>query len=136
MRVHWAGTLRTEYDWQEKRATYMGMRGNVVITYDTKNKEKIFFYTHWHGHVLAEIVRQALIRGKPRWGDQAYLARIIFSEMIKDEVLEETGYGIAPYECYNEYPWVEVDMKEQTVKVGPITQSFEDYIEEEKAEAE
>jgi hypothetical protein len=39
-------------------------------------------------------VADALKRGQGRWFDGEYLNRIIFSEMIKDEVLSDIGYGI------------------------------------------
>ena len=100
----------------------MGNRGNVVFKYEDGNK--IYFYSHWGGSGLKEIVRQALIRGKDRWSDESYLARIVFCEMIKDEVLVTTGYGIAPYEVDNEHPLVVVDTKAQTVNDIP----FSDYI--------
>ena len=100
----------------------MGDRGNVVIKYFDGNK--IFFYSHWGGSGLKETVRQALKRGQGRWNDESYLARIVFSEMTKDEAMELTGYGISPYEIDNENPLVTVDTKAQTVNGIP----FEDYI--------
>jgi len=40
------------------------------------------------------VKRLTLKRGKQRWHDRAYLNRIIFSELIKEEIMELTGYGI------------------------------------------
>lgn len=70
----------------------MGDRANVCVI--GEDVEKIFFYTHWCGSELPQTVADALSRGRMRWGDHTYLARIIFSEMIKDAVLKDTGYGI------------------------------------------
>ena len=70
-------------------------RGNIILKFHDGNK--IYFYTHWGGSQLKNTLKNALKRGKDRWGDEPYLARIIFSEMIKDEVLKNTGYGITPY---------------------------------------
>ena len=103
----------------------MGDRGNVVFKYEDGNK--IYFYSHWGGSALKEVVRKALIRGKERWNDESYLARIVFCEMLKEEgaTLEDlTGFGIAPYEVDNEHPLVIVDTKAQTVNGIP----FNDYI--------
>jgi len=103
----------------------MGDRGNVVFKYE--DATKIYFYSHWGGSGLKETVRKALIRGKERWGDESYLARIVFCEMLKEEgaSLEDlTGFGIAPYEVDNEHPLVVVDTKAQTVNGIP----FADYI--------
>lgn len=103
----------------------MGDRGNVIFKYEDGNK--IYFYSHWGGNGLKEVVRKALIRGKERWGDDSYLARIVFCQMLIEEraTLEDlTGFGIAPYEVDNEHPLVTVDIKAQTVNGIP----FEDYI--------
>lgn len=97
----------------------MGNRGNISLKY--KNGEKIYFYSHWGGdnESLSTIVRDALIRGKDRWGDESYLARIIFSEMIKEEVEKSTGYGIAPYQI-DAGGFVEIDLGQQTVNNIPF----------------
>ena len=93
----------------------MGDRGNVKLKYE--NGEPIYFYTHWTGSKLEDIVRKALKRGISRWNDESYLSRIIFSEMIKDEVLETTGYGIAPYET-DMGELITVDFKKQTITLN------------------
>ncbi|MHC1728024.1 MAG: hypothetical protein AB9866_18820 [Syntrophobacteraceae bacterium] len=100
----------------------MGARRNIALKYT--QGQKIYFYTHWGAEELEETLRKALSRGKDRWGDESYLARIIFSEMIKDEVMETTGYGIAPYECDPEYTTIEVDLENKTVD-GKL---FEDFV--------
>src|SRR3990167_4589370 len=100
----------------------MGDRGNVVFKYTDGNK--VYFYTHWSGSSLKQTVQDALKRGKERWDDESYLARIVFSEMIKDDVMDLTGYGIAPYEM-DMGELVEVDTKLKTVNGI----SFESFIE-------
>lgn len=118
----------------------MGDRGNVRFIYDfprvrgndgtperplnLDERADIFFYTHWGGTELPITVAAALDRGRGRWGDEAYLARIIFSEMIQRDVLAETGYGIAPYRPDEEHPDVVIDAKAQTANGVP----FEDFI--------
>lgn len=91
----------------------MGDRGNIKFVYE--NKKEIFFYTHWKGTELPAILQSALQRGKGRWDDESYLARIIFSEMVKDEVLEETGYGITPCIYDNEHDILTVIPKHRFV---------------------
>jgi len=109
----------------------VGDRSNVKIAYESG--AMIGFYTHWGGTELPTIVQTALKRGKPRWDDEAYLARIIFSEMIKDEVNELTGFGIYPgdHEYDEEHKTIFVNIKEQTVIIGCLSWTFEDYIKEE-----
>jgi hypothetical protein len=98
------------------------MRRNIALDYGEKTK--IYLYTHWGAEELEETLRQALLRGRDRWSDPEYLARIIFSEMIRDEVLETTGYGIAPHVMDDQYPTIEVHLEKQTVG----SQSFEEFV--------
>jgi hypothetical protein len=93
----------------------MGDRANIKMVY--QDKSKVYFYTHWAGSELPETLKAALIRGKGRWTDEPYLARIIFSEMIQNEVMSETGYGISPYLCDNEHNILSVNCATQMVSI-------------------
>jgi hypothetical protein len=111
----------------------MGDRGNIKMVFE--NKSEIYFYTHWSGSELPFTLRDALKRGKDRWTDEPYLARIIFSEMIKGEILGVTGYGISPYLCDNEHDILSVDCSKQRVTIEheednniQDSYSFEEYI--------
>lgn len=98
----------------------MGDRANIAIKQNSRRGEpsRIYFYTHWSGHELPIILQDALSRGQGRWNDEPYLARIIFSEMIKGEVLDETGYGISTYIIDGDgYPLLVVDAETQTVSL-------------------
>jgi len=104
----------------------MGDRGNIAIQYE--NGQRIYFYTHWKGSQVEEIVRKALQR-KERWNDDAYLARIIFCELIGNDTKSETGYGIAPYECKEGSPLIIVDTVEQKVWVNDcVNYTFQEFI--------
>lgn len=101
----------------------MGDRGNVKFT-SPYNSAPIYFYTHWMGTELPAIVAQALHRGKGRWNDDSYLARIIFSEMIVGEVLEDTGYGISTRIVDNEHGIIHVQAGGHNAGEGRVV--FED----------
>ncbi len=105
----------------------MGDRANICFHDDGGT---IYFYTHWEGEELQNTLRAALIRGKDCWGDNAYLARIIFCEMIKNNVLGLTGYGISTYLGDNEHPLIHVYPIAQTVSIGDRNWSFAKYIKE------
>ena len=100
----------------------MGMRRNIALNYG--GPRRIYLYTHWGAEHLEDTLRDALVRGRSRWADPEYLARIIFSEMIKDEVLDTTGYGLAPHVMDDEFPTIEVDLRNQAVG----GQSFEGLV--------
>ena len=88
----------------------MGERNYIKLMND-----EIYLYSHW-GSVeeLKKILKSALIRGKDIWTDKQYLNRIIFSEMIKDNVMSLTGYGLSN-ECYDGDIVFSVDVKNQEV---------------------
>ncbi len=103
----------------------MGDRGNIKIVYS--QGEPVYFYTHWRGSEIQDIVKTALAR-RERWDDDLYLARIIFSEMIKGNESAETGFGIGPFECEEGSPLLTVNTEKQTVTFKGKTVSFERFI--------
>ena len=105
----------------------MGDRGNILIK-ESKGGE-IYFYSHWAGSMLAETAKAALIRGRGRWDDEQYLSRIIFSEMIKDELLETTGYGISTYQGDGHVALIVDIAKQQVTTENGETLSFEKFTE-------
>jgi hypothetical protein len=110
----------------------MGDRGEVVLIESgiSDNALPIRFYTHWGATDLPNTVASALKRGRGRWGDDSYLNRIIFSEMIQSEVLEDIGYGITLAEC-DAWRTVTVNHVTKTVEISDLEQewSFEGFIE-------
>lgn len=97
----------------------MGERTNIHLKNDN-----IYLYSHWSTkEELGITLKEALIRGRSRWSDPQYLNRIIFSEMIKNAVLEETGYGLSGKVLDGEVCFV-VDVENNTVNDVP----FEDFI--------
>lgn len=105
----------------------MGDRANICIK--EKRGGEIFLYTHHAGVFLPRVLARALKRGEDRWGDESYLTRIIFSDMISPDINGTTGFGISTYLTDNEHPIIYVDYKQQTVSIGSHTWRFEDYVE-------
>ncbi len=96
----------------------MGDRAQVKIT--NGDDAPLWLYTHWHGTGLVDTVRAAIRRGRSRWNDAEYLARIIFCEMLKadgaDVLDDETGFGIGTGGQHGDVSNVVlVDMAAQTV---------------------
>ena len=98
----------------------MGTRSQVFI-----KEEGVYLYQHWDGYELPDIVRNALAK-KWRWADPEYLARIIFCEMVKDHLEEETGYGIGSRIHFDIEYLVTVDTEKQEIT---IQHGFGDKIE-------
>lgn len=97
----------------------MGNRGQININ------NEVYLYSHWGGDdvSLMKVMEKALSR-KQRWTDPSYLARIIFSTMIKDDINGETGYGIAGH-SFGENT-ITVDTCDQTVQMGSFEIMFND----------
>jgi hypothetical protein len=109
----------------------MGDRANVYVHEGTRTGVYLYSYNAWD---LPEVVRVALTRGRNRWGDDQYLARIIFSQMIKDDVLGESNYGISSYCTDGASRVVDVDTGNQIIYLdaddGSLLWSFREYIKE------
>jgi hypothetical protein len=109
----------------------MGDRANVLVRY---GNSKVYLYTHWDGTDLPKTVKKALKRGESRWNDGQYLARIIFSEMIKGSVLDLTGYGISSEVGDGDNRIVEVDVNAGVVRWDGKSCTFRAFIELEEPE--
>ncbi len=100
----------------------MGERGQIKIG-------GVYLYTHWKGHKLESILREALGR-KERWSDGDYLARIIFETMIGSENGTSTGFGLGTQQVNLNYPLLEVDVaKQEVVFTDRKRISFKDFVE-------
>lgn len=107
----------------------MGDRGQVRLV--SEGQPDIYLYTHWGATELPTDVGRALRRGSSRWGDDEYLNRIIFSELIQNSVLAETGYGIGTALHGDVWRVVEVNHTNQTVSLQTVVFTDDDYTESE-----
>jgi hypothetical protein len=107
----------------------MGDRANVRIVDEYDENKEVYLYTHWDGDKLPCVVQKALLR-KQRWDDGSYLARIIFCEMVKDDMDGETGYGISPERISDNHQLITVWPDKQLISFEDIAPwKFSDYIE-------
>jgi len=103
----------------------MGDRGEVQVG-------DVYLYTHWDADRLPEIVKAAMVRGRKVWDDGEYLARVIFCEMIKDEVMGLSGNGIStqPFDAWRRI-YINTDERSIIIRDNGkfvINMSFEDYV--------
>ena len=114
----------------------MGDRGNIVILDGTG--KGVCLYSHWHGTELSDVLSTALDR-RQRWDDAAYLARIVFCEMLRacdgppSAALDgELGLGISVYRgsdriSYGDHEDLIVDTRTKRVTRGSESWSFTEY---------
>jgi hypothetical protein len=107
----------------------MGDRANVYVK-DFEEGSGTYLYSHWGGTELPEVVQTVLAK-RARWDDNPYLARMIFSEMVKDDIDGETGYGISATVGDGDDRVLVVDPNTQTIWREGSTKrplSFEQYV--------
>lgn len=103
----------------------MGVRQDVKLEYG--EKQEIYLYSHWdEPEILKEKIAKVLNR-KQRWNDAPYLARMIFSAIIKEAIDDETGYGLAPYEMGEDEPII-INLNDNTVNGIPYQEFINDTI--------
>ena len=96
----------------------MGCRGTIEVWENggapRSAEQPVVFYTHWGAREMLHDLKQVLKR-KVRWGDPSYLCRMIFSEMIRDDVEGETGFGIQTRNVGDAEVEIVIDMSRKEV---------------------
>lgn len=102
----------------------MGARINFVFKdSDTAMGEpssSVVLYSHWGQDSWQQDLAKALQHAERRWDDASYGTRMIISYLIKDSVLEETGFGIYSVSGDN------YDLGEQTVIIDFANKTIDD----------
>lgn len=102
----------------------MGDRANIEVR---EGDESVYLYTHWRGSDAPQTLQKALRRGKDRWTDNGYLARIIFCDLVSGYEDELTGFGIYASPLFASKHLL-VDVTKQTVTIDDgVSVSFEQY---------
>jgi hypothetical protein len=111
----------------ERKPPIMGDRANVYVK-GYGDEPGVYLYTHWTGTELPATVQRALARGTDRWDDNAYLTRIVFAEMIRDELDATTGYGISTRFCDGGDRIIILDCGNQTVEIDGNEVPMKDFV--------
>jgi hypothetical protein len=99
----------------------MGARINFVFK-DSDGGPSVVLYSHWGQTEWETDIAGALEHAKPRWSDSSYAARMMISYLIKDSILDETGFGI--YAVYGN----DFDLGEQTVVIDFVNKTVTDNV--------
>jgi hypothetical protein len=70
----------------------MGARINFV--FDDGTDSLVNLYSHWGESNWKDDLVHALVHAQPRKGDTSYFTRMVISHLMKDQMLDETGFGI------------------------------------------
>jgi hypothetical protein len=104
----------------------MGARTNFELQ-DLKGS--VWLYSHWGGDDKSMDFAKALEHARPRWGDTPYAIRMVVSYFIKDNILEDTGYGLSSWESGEEsYDSLTANFVGNTVIYEQELFTFEEFI--------
>jgi hypothetical protein len=109
----------------------MGARCNFV--FKQSEDQAVTLYSHWDEDHMYELLAAALQHAQPRiqMGDIPYATRMAISYIIKDQVMEETGYGIYAMDPsdqgFLDHP-ITIDFTDMTVGSGEEWHSINDFI--------
>jgi hypothetical protein len=98
----------------------MGARINFVFKDGTDSS--VVLYSHWGQTEWQTDISAALQHAKPRWSDSSYATRMIVSSLIKDSILDETGFGLYAVHGDN------FDLGEQTVVIDFVNKTIIDEV--------
>ena len=98
----------------------MGARINFVFKDGTDSS--VVLYSHWGQDSWETDLAQALEHSKPRWNDSTYGTRMMISYLIKDQVMDETGFGIYSVTGDN------FDLGEQTIIIDFVNKTITDNV--------
>ncbi len=93
----------------------------------------VCLYSHWDEDYMHEVLAAALQHARPRlqMGDIPYATRMAISHIIRDSILEETGYGIYAMDPsdqgFLDHP-ITIDFTDMTVGSGEDWHSINDFI--------
>lgn len=96
----------------------MGARINFVFKDHTESS--VVLYSHWGQDSWQPDLAEAMSHAKPRWFDSSYGTRMMISYLIKDSILDETGFGI--YSTSND----NFDLGEQTIVIDFVNKTISD----------
>ena len=99
----------------------MGARINFVFTDGTDSS--VVLYSHWGQDDWERDIAGALQHAQPRWSDSSYGTRMMISYLIKDSILDETGFGI-----YSINNVGSMDLGEQTVVIDFVNKTVTDNV--------
>ena len=109
----------------------MGARCNFV--FKQSEDYAVALYSHWDEDHMYELLAAALDHALPRlhMGDIPYATRMAISYIIKDAILDETGYVITAMDPsdqgFLDHP-ITIDLTDMTVGSGEDWHSIIDFI--------
>jgi hypothetical protein len=110
----------------------MGARVNFIFKQSDGNA--VGLYSHWGEDSWAQDLALALQHAARRKGDESYYIRMAISYFIKDNILDETGYGITAFSYTDshmvilDHP-ILIDLAKETITDETGTHSIDSFVQ-------
>ena len=106
----------------------MGARCNFIF----KQKEDlaVVLYSHWGEYERHRDLARALQHAAPRIGDIEYYTRMAISHLLKDSILDETGFGLYasnPNDSFIDTP-ILIDLTNNTISDETGSHDIDSFI--------
>ncbi len=106
----------------------MGARCNFIF----KQKEDlaVVLYSHWGEYERHRDLALALQHAAPRIGDIEYYTRMAISHLLKDSILDETGFGLYasnPNDSFIDTP-ILIDLTNNTISDETGSHNIDSFI--------
>ncbi len=108
------------------------MGARCTFIFKQSDTQAVALYSHWGEDHMYEDLAMALQHAAARKGDESYYIRMAVSYLLKDSILDETGFGL--YACdpsthlmYADHPII-IDLVNSTIQDDSGTHSIDDFV--------
>ena len=107
------------------------MGARCTFVFKQKEDLAVALYSHWGEDSMHMDLAQALQHATVRKGDTEYYTRMAVSYLLKDSILDETGFGL--YACNpGSQQWMDhpilIDLTNNTISDETGTHSIDDFV--------
>ena len=107
------------------------MGARCTFIFKQSEDQAVALYSHWGEDSMHLDLARALAHAAVRKGDTEYYTRMAVSYLLKDSILDETGFGL--YACNpNDLGWADhpilIDLTNNTISDETGTHSIDDFV--------
>jgi hypothetical protein len=108
------------------------MGARCTFVFKQKEDLAVALYSHWGEDSMYEDLARALQHAAVRNGDAEYYTRMAISYLLKDSIMDETGFGL--YACnpntalsYMDHP-ILIDLTDNTITHDDVEHKIDNFI--------
>jgi hypothetical protein len=107
------------------------MGARCTFVFKQKEDLAVALYSHWGEDSMYEDLARALQHAAVRNGDAEYYTRMAISHLLKDSIMDETGFGL--YACdpndlgFMDHP-ILIDLTDNTITHDDVEHKIDNFI--------